>query len=148
MNKYIFMYRKVASTVMKLLFIYCFFVISFALGFYVMFHDDMGDERLHKGTNISPYQFFNTPYESFAKTMTMGKMCKKLSSEKLFENILSLHFFVSSIFIAIKVVVGVTLRHYKPFVDLYIFVWKTPNSWKLKTIILYNILILHVVIQK
>ena len=58
----------------------------------------------------------------FAKTMTMGKMCKKLSSEKLFENILSLHFFVSSIFIAIKVVVGVTLRHYKPFVDLYIFV--------------------------
>ena len=29
----------------------------------------------------------------FAKTMTMGKMCKKLSSEKLFENILSLHVF-------------------------------------------------------
>ena len=71
LNKYIFMYRRVATSVMKLLFIYCFFVISFALGFYVMFHQDMGEARFQGGGSLSGYQFFDTPYESFAKTIAM-----------------------------------------------------------------------------
>ena len=73
-NKYILMYRTVAISFLKLLFIYSFFIISFALGFYIIFHNDIGEARLKlkdgEGT-VSPYRFFDTPFESFAKTFAM-----------------------------------------------------------------------------
>ena len=73
-NKYSLMYQRVASSFLKLLLTYALFIISFSLGFYVMFHDDVGDEslKLKPGENpLSSYVFFNTPFQSFIKSMAM-----------------------------------------------------------------------------
>merc|ERR1719295_178776 len=57
---------------MKLFFIYSLFIISFAIGFYILFHEDIGEKKkLGIENPLSSYEFFNTPYESFAKTIAM-----------------------------------------------------------------------------
>ena len=71
-NKYVQMYITVASSFMRLILVYMPFLIAFSLGFYVMFHNDIGTDKLDVGeNNISPYRFFETPLESFAKTIAM-----------------------------------------------------------------------------
>ena len=44
-NKYTLMYRKVAKRFLKLLCVYCFFILSFSLGFYVLFHNNVGGAK-------------------------------------------------------------------------------------------------------
>jgi hypothetical protein len=72
-NKYALMYKRVASSFLKLLAVYSTFIIAFAIGFYVMFHNDIGDLKLDMGksSSLSSYNFFNTPYETVAKTIAM-----------------------------------------------------------------------------
>ena len=73
-NKYSLMYQRVASSFLKLLLTYALFIISFSLGFYVMFHDDVGDKSLKINPEAGPlssYVFFNTPFQSFIKSMAM-----------------------------------------------------------------------------
>ena len=71
-NKYSLMYQRVASSFLKLLIIYACFIISFSLGFYVMFHNDVGNQRLHmNGDSLTSYVFFDTPFQSFIKSMAM-----------------------------------------------------------------------------
>ena len=71
-NKYVMMYQTVAISFMKLFFIYGLFIISFAIGFYLLFHEDIGEKKkLGIDNPLSPYEFFNTPYEAFAKTIAM-----------------------------------------------------------------------------
>ena len=69
-NKYILMYRKVARSFLRLLLVYGLFLVAFSIGFYVMFHNDVGDSRLD-APSISPYVFFNNPYEALVKTFAM-----------------------------------------------------------------------------
>ena len=69
-NKYAMMYRRVATSFLKILFIYSFFIVSFAMGFYIMFHNDIGDKKL-KVDSLTGYVFFETPYEAVVKTMAM-----------------------------------------------------------------------------
>ena len=69
-NKYAMMYRRVATSFLKILFIYSFFIVSFAMGFYIMFHNDMGDKKLNVNS-LTGYVFFETPYEAVVKTMAM-----------------------------------------------------------------------------
>lgn len=72
LNKYAMMYKTVAKSFMKLFFVYGLVLISFSIGFYVVFHEDIGVENLlYEENGLSPYQFFNTPYEAFAKTIAM-----------------------------------------------------------------------------
>jgi len=70
-NKYVQMYQKVAKSFFRLIIVYILFLIAFAIGFYVMFHNDIGTDKLHTGHNISLYRFFETPLESLAKTIAM-----------------------------------------------------------------------------
>ena len=70
-NKYVQMYITVARSFMRLILVYMPFLIAFSLGFYVMFHNDIGTDKLQFEKNISPYRFFETPLESFAKTIAM-----------------------------------------------------------------------------
>ena len=71
-NKYSLMYQRVASSFLKLLIIYACFIISFSLGFYVMFHNDVGNQRLTmNGNSLTSYVFFDTPFQSFIKSMAM-----------------------------------------------------------------------------
>jgi hypothetical protein len=69
-NKYVRMYRKVASSFLKILSIYSLFIVAFAMGFYILFHNDLGDSKLNV-QSISPYVFFETPHEAVVKTMAM-----------------------------------------------------------------------------
>ena len=71
LNKYAMMYQTVAKSFMRLLFIYGIFIVSFAMGFYIVFHNDIGDDHQLDVESLTSYQFFNTPYETFAKTMAM-----------------------------------------------------------------------------
>ena len=74
LNKYILMYRTVAKSFLKLLIIYSLFIISFALGFYLIFHNDIGESKLKLKdgeSTVSPYRFFDTPMESLVKTFAM-----------------------------------------------------------------------------
>ena len=64
------MYKRVASSFLKLLFVYGLFIVAFALGFYIMFHNDVGDSALDVDS-LSSYVFFNTPWEALAKTVAM-----------------------------------------------------------------------------
>ena len=70
-NKYVQMYLKVAKSFFRLIMVYFLFLIAFALGFYIMFHNDIGTDKLHTGHNVSLYRFFETPLESMAKTIAM-----------------------------------------------------------------------------
>ena len=70
LNKYALMYKRVASSFLKLLFVYGLFIVAFALGFYIMFHNDVGDTKLDV-PSLSSYVFFNTPWETLAKTVAM-----------------------------------------------------------------------------
>ena len=69
-NKYTLMYRKVARSFLRLLLVYGLFIVAFSIGFYVMFHDDVGSAKLDAPT-ISSYVFFNSPYEALVKTFAM-----------------------------------------------------------------------------
>ena len=69
-NKYARMYRKVASSFLKILTVYSIFILSFAMGFYILFHNDIGEAKLQVDS-IAPYVFFETPYEAVIKTMAM-----------------------------------------------------------------------------
>ena len=74
LNKYILMYRTVAASFLKLLMVYSLFIISFALGFYLIFHNDIGESELKlkdRESTVSPYRFFDTPTESLVKTFAM-----------------------------------------------------------------------------
>ena len=74
LNKYVLMYRTVASSFLKLFCVYCFFILSFSLGFYVMFHNDIGNSKLvlnGGAQSLSPYGFFDTPVFAFTKTVAM-----------------------------------------------------------------------------
>ena len=69
-NKYAMMYRRVATSFLKILFIYSFFILSFAMGFYILFHNDIGSKKLDvKG--LTSYVGFETPYEAVVKTTAM-----------------------------------------------------------------------------
>ena len=70
-NKYVMMYRTVARSFIKLACVYGLFVISFSIGFYILFHEDIGEDRKLGVNSLSSYVFFNTPYEAFAKTIAM-----------------------------------------------------------------------------
>ena len=70
LNKYAMMYGKVASSFFKLLVCYCLFIIAFAVGFYISFHNDIGNSRLQIDS-LTPYVFFESPFEAFIKTMAM-----------------------------------------------------------------------------
>ena len=67
------MYQTVAQSFIKLFLIYGLFIISFALGFYILFHEDIGEDRKLRidGEDLSPFVFFNSPYEAFTKTIAM-----------------------------------------------------------------------------
>ena len=69
-NKYAMMYGQVAWSFFRILIWYSFFIIAFALGFYIMFHNDLGSGRLNTAS-LSPYVFFNSPFEAFYKTVAM-----------------------------------------------------------------------------
>ena len=70
-NKYVMMYQTVAKSFMKLAFVYGLFVISFSIGFYILFHEDIGEDRKLRAGSLSSYVFFESPYEAFAKTIAM-----------------------------------------------------------------------------
>jgi hypothetical protein len=69
-NKYAMMYGKVASSFFKLLFCYCLFIIAFSFGFYISFHNDIGDYRLDV-ESLTSYVFFESQFEAFIKVMAM-----------------------------------------------------------------------------
>lgn len=70
-NKYVQMYQKVFESFARLICVYILFLFAFGLGFYVMFHNDIGTDKLEVDFNISPYRFFETPGEALAKTFAM-----------------------------------------------------------------------------
>ena len=73
-NKYAMMYKRVATSFLNILMVYSFFIVSFAMGFYIMFHNDIGEAKLNNNNNftsLSSYVFFETPYESLVKTVAM-----------------------------------------------------------------------------
>lgn len=69
-NKYAMMYGKVASSFFKLLFCYCLFIVAFSFGFYISFHNDIGDARMNVDS-LTPYVFFESQFEAFIKVMAM-----------------------------------------------------------------------------
>ena len=70
LNKYAMMYGRVASSFFKLLICYSLFIIAFSFGFYISFHNDIGTARLEV-PSLTNYVFFESPFESFIKTMAM-----------------------------------------------------------------------------
>ena len=70
-NKYSMMYQRVATSFLNILMVYSFFIISFAMGFYIMFHNDIGKDKIVGTDPLSNYVFFETPYESLVKTVAM-----------------------------------------------------------------------------
>ena len=82
LNKHILMYRKVLESIMKLLCIYGVLVGSFAIGFYLMFHNDLGKESLRGGENLSPYYFFDTPGQAIMNPLASTFMHHKLHANK------------------------------------------------------------------
>ena len=69
-NFYLMMFRKVARRYIQILIFYAIFIISFGLGFYIMFHNDVGDSRLevdNSSTSIS----FETPYSALMKALSL-----------------------------------------------------------------------------
>ena len=66
-NFYLMMFRKVAFRFISLLIFYGFFIISFGLGFYIMFHNDVGDSILEN----SEATVFDAPVPAIMKTVAM-----------------------------------------------------------------------------
>ena len=69
-NKYAMMYGKVATSFFKLFVCYCLFIVAFSIGFYIGFHNDIGDRNLNVDS-LSPYVFFDSQFESFVKVIAM-----------------------------------------------------------------------------
>ena len=53
-----------------MLFCYCLFIVAFSFGFYISFHNDVGDARLNV-ESLTPYVFFESQFEAFIKIMAM-----------------------------------------------------------------------------
>ena len=69
-NKYAMMYGKVATSFFKLLICYCLFIVAFSIGFYIGFHNDVGDQKLDVDS-LTQYVFFDSQFETFIKIMAM-----------------------------------------------------------------------------
>ena len=119
LNKYILMYRTVATSFLKLLTVYSFFIISFAMGFYLIFNNDIGESKLKLKdgeSTVSPYRFFDTPMESLVKTFAMfigevdfNNIPIGISYERRHENIsasLAYFFFLCFIFMVVMVLMN------------------------------------------
>ncbi len=66
-NIYVTMFYRVMTTFFTFLLWYCFFVLSFGLGFYIMLHRDTPGRQ----PNQDEYKFFNYPWLTLIKTSTM-----------------------------------------------------------------------------
>ena len=64
------MYGKVATSFFKLLICYCLFIVAFSIGFYIGFHNDVGDQKLEVDS-LTQYVFFDSQFETFIKIMAM-----------------------------------------------------------------------------
>ena len=69
-NFYLMMFRKVAKRFGLILIFYGLFAVSFAMGFYIIFHDDVGDSILEVDKS-STSSSFNQPYTALAKVAAM-----------------------------------------------------------------------------
>ena len=65
---------QVTKSFFYLLLVYIFFILSFALGFYVLFNKEYNLNSEKKGTTVSSkkndYKFFNTTWQTFVKAST------------------------------------------------------------------------------
>ena len=64
---------QVTKSFFYLLLVYIFFILSFALGFYVLFNKEFNVNPEKKGTSTkkNDYQYFNTTWQTFVKASTM-----------------------------------------------------------------------------
>jgi len=70
-NIYVTMFYKILETFVTFLIWYSFFLIAFALGFYIMLHKDVKVKDEEAETDEDEYKFFNNPWWSIIKTSTM-----------------------------------------------------------------------------
>ena len=66
---YMVMFKRVAIRFATLLLFYALFIISFGLGFYIMFHNDVGDSILE--IKADEFTAFDSPTTSFFKMLAM-----------------------------------------------------------------------------
>ena len=64
---------QVTKSFFYLLLVYVFFILSFALGFYVLFNKEynVNGEKQEMKTKKNDYQYFNTTWQTFVKASTM-----------------------------------------------------------------------------
>ena len=64
---------QVTKSFFYLLLVYVFFILSFALGFYVLFNKEynVNNENQETESKKNDYQYFNTTWQTFVKTSTM-----------------------------------------------------------------------------
>ena len=65
------MFYKILETFVTFLVWYSFFLIAFALGFYIMLHKDVKSANPKDPVDAEEYKFFNNPWWSIIKTSTM-----------------------------------------------------------------------------
>ena len=71
-NIYVTMFYKILETFVTFLVWYSFFLIAFALGFYIMLHNDVKNADTKEEVYVEEeYKFFNNPWWSIIKTSTM-----------------------------------------------------------------------------
>ena len=72
-NVYVTMFYKVMRTFLLFLVWYSFFIVAFALGFYIMLHKDVNpvNDDVINNDNEDDYPFFNSPWLALVKTATM-----------------------------------------------------------------------------
>merc|ERR1719348_892865 len=70
-NIYVTMFYKILETFVTFLVWYSFFLIAFALGFYIMLHKDVTSADTKEEVDEEEYKFFNNPWWSIIKTSTM-----------------------------------------------------------------------------
>ena len=71
-NIYVTMFYKILETFVTFLVWYSFFLIAFALGFYIMLHKDVKNADTKEEVDVEEeYKFFNNPWWSIIKTSTM-----------------------------------------------------------------------------
>jgi ankyrin repeat protein len=70
-NIYVTMFYKILKTFATFLVWYSFFLIAFALGFYIMLHKDVPKGPDGAADSEDDYKFFNNPWWSIIKTSTM-----------------------------------------------------------------------------
>ena len=70
-NIYVTMFYKILETFVTFLVWYSFFLIAFALGFYIMLHKDVKSADTEEAVDEEEYKFFNNPWWSIIKTSTM-----------------------------------------------------------------------------